>query len=162
MVGETRAGADQARRDRVGARVEHAPSGFVVEAFAIDEQKRAALLWRQMPEEARGKSIVFCFSVLAEQPIEARLARFRLTEGIGVIAQLMQPQLVDLGERPAIERGPALIAMLLGKHSEKRPAKESLTRFFFADQDIGETLEPRQHGDQAMPDGLLMNFCLHA
>ena len=102
------------------------------------------------------------FPVLGEQPVETRLARFRLAERIGVIAQLMQPQSVDLGERPAIERGAALIAVMLGKHAHKRAAKESLALLFLADQHVGEALEPRQHGDQAMPDGLLMNFCLHA
>ncbi len=130
-----------------GLEFEHVASGFVVEAFAIDEQKGAALLWRQMPEEAGGESIVFDFPVLGEQPVKTRLARFRLAERIGVIAQLMQPQLVDLGERPAIERGAPLIAVLLSKHADERPAKESLALLFLADKNVGETLEPRQHGD---------------
>ena len=43
-----------------------------------------------------------------------------------MVAQLGEPQLIDLGEGPAIERGPPLIAMLLGQHALQRAANSAV------------------------------------
>ena len=76
-------------------------------------------------------------------------------------AQLGEPKLVDLGEGPAIERGPALITMLLGKHELERPAQQRRTLLARADEKIGKALQPRQHRDEAGPDGIVEFLCLH-
>jgi hypothetical protein len=96
----------------------------VVEAFAIDEKKGAALLGRQVAEEARGQSIELRSFRVAAETLEARVARLHLTHGIGVVAELMQPETIDLAEGPSIERRAPLIAMLLVKHALQRSAKK--------------------------------------
>jgi hypothetical protein len=51
--------------------------------------------------------------------------------------------------------------VLLGKHADKRAAKESLALFFLADKNVGEALEPRQHGDEPRPYGIMEFLCPH-
>jgi hypothetical protein len=51
---------------------------------------------------------------------------------------------------------------MIGKHALKRSAKEGLALSLLADQHVGKTLEPRQHGDELMPHRLAMDACLHA
>lgn len=51
--------------------------------------------------------------------------------------------------------------MLLGEHEMKRAAKERSRLGPLADKEIGEALEPRQHGDEPRPYGIMEFFCLH-
>ncbi len=97
----------------------------------------------------------------AEQCGEARIVGLGLTHRVGVIAQLAQPFAIDLGEGPAVERGAALIAMLLDQHAVERAAEQRRAFLALADEKIGETLQPRQHGDEAGPDEIVEFFCLH-
>ena len=63
----------------------------------------------------------------------------------GVIAALLEPETVDLGKGPTIERGAALIAMLFGEHAPERPAEQASAGAPFAGEEVGEAHEPRQH-----------------
>ena len=100
-------------------------------------------------------------SALVKQKLEILRARLCLTERLRLIAMLVEPQRIDLGERPAIERRPALIAMMLVEHAEERAAKQRPALLLLADEHIGEALEPRQHGDQPLPYGVVAKSCLH-
>src|SRR4029077_17274262 len=161
-IGEACARPDQARLDGVGSRIEDSRGILVVEALAIDEEQRASLLRRQLSEKRRGESIEIGAAIRGKEPVEVLFARFRLAQRVGVIAQLGEQQPIDLGEGPAIERGAALIAVMIGKHAQKRAAKEGLALPLLADQHVGKTLEPWQHGDELMPQGWAMGACLHA
>ena len=156
-VGEHGADADEPRGDHVGRNVEHATGVHIVEPLAIDEEQRETLLRRQAREEARGR---------AHRPHrrklgEALLVDLRLPHRVGVVAELGEPLAVNLGEGPAVERPAPLIAMLLGEHEMKRAAKQRGRLRPLADEEIGEALEPRQHGDEPRPYGVVEFFCLH-
>ena len=100
--------------------------------------------------------------VIADELGEAFLVDLRLPHRVGVIAELGEPLAVNLGEGPTVERPSPLIAMLLGEHEMKRAAKERGRLRPLADKEIGEALEPRQHGDEPRPYGIVEFFCLHA
>src|SRR5512144_3080068 len=127
-IGKACARPDQTRLDGVGIRVEDLCGILVIEPLAINEQQRAPLLRRQLSKKGRGEGIEIGAAILAailrKQPVEILLARFRLAQRVGVIAELCEPQPVDLGEGKAVERGAALIAVVLGEHAQKRAAKE--------------------------------------
>src|SRR5512145_1458117 len=123
----------------------------MVEALAIDEEQRAPLLRRQLPEKIRGERIKLFFTALVKQKLEILLARLCLTERFGMIAKLDQPQRIDLGEGPAVERSSPLIAVMLVEHAKERAAKERLAFFFLAGEHIGKALEPWQHEDELTP-----------
>src|SRR5262245_47409296 len=93
----------------------------------------------------------------AEERGEARVARFRA----GVLAALLEPEPVGLGEGPAIERGSALIAMLFGEHAPERPAEKASAGAPVASEKIGEAHEPRQHRNEPGPNRLVEIFRLH-
>ena len=50
--------------------------------------------------------------------------------------------------------------MLLGEHDIQRAAEQRGRRAALADQEVGEALQPRQHGDQARPYRVVKKFCL--
>ncbi len=97
----------------------------------------------------------------AEEQREARIVGLGLTHRIGMATQLVEPELIDLGEGPAIERGAALIAVLLDQHALQRAAKQRRALLALADEKVGKALQPRQHRDEAGPDGIVEFFCLH-
>jgi hypothetical protein len=68
---------------------------------------------------------------------------------------------IDLGKGPAVERGPALIAVLLGKYAIERAAEKGRALLALADEDIGKALEPRQYGNESRPYGILEFLRLH-
>ena len=133
----------------------------MVEALGIDQQQGEALLRRQVAQEAGREVIEGLAILLAEELREARIVGLGLTHRIGMAAQLGEPELVDLGEGPAIERGPALITVLLGKHELQRAAQQRRALLAPADEKIGKALQPRQHRHKAGPDGIVEFFCLH-
>jgi hypothetical protein len=159
-IGEGRGDADEPDADRVGRHIEHAARIDMVEPFAIDEQQGQALLWRQSTEEAR-RHRVDLLALLAEQAREACIFDLRLAHGIDVVAQLAEPMPINLAKGPDIERHAALIAMLLGQHALKRSAKKGRALFPRADQQVGKAFQPRQHGDEAGPYGVVESLCLH-
>src|SRR5262245_34519071 len=93
----------------------------------------------------------------AEERGEARIARF----GASVLAALLEPEPVDLGEGPAIERGAALIAMLFGEHAPERSAEKASAGAPVAGEKVGEAHEPRQHRNEPGPDRFIEIFRLH-
>src|SRR6185437_11085200 len=115
-IGKAGTDANQPRPNRVSRHVEYAAGVDMVEALGIDQQQGEALLRRQVAQEA-GREVIEGPAVLvAEELREAGIVGLGLAHRIGMAAQLGEPELIDLGEGPAIERGPALIAVLLGKH----------------------------------------------
>ena len=78
-----------------------------------------------------------------------------------MIAALLEPETVDLGEGPTIERGAALIAMLFGEHAPERAAEQASAGAPFAGEEVGEAHEPRQHGNEPGPDQFIEIFRLH-
>ena len=98
------------------------PASSKIEAFAIDEEKGAALLRRQIrPRKlAVSASTVVLFALEKADDSKLIIAGFGPTHRVGVVAQLMQPQPIDLGEGTAIERRAALIPVLLGEHAAER------------------------------------------
>jgi hypothetical protein len=127
---------------RVGRDVEHVAGLGVVESLAIDEEQGEALLHGQAREEVRRQRI----ALGSEQLGEAR--RLDL---IGVIAELDEPPAINLGEGPRVERPPRLITMLLSEHQMECAAQQRGRLAPFADENIGEALEPRQHGNEPRP-----------
>jgi hypothetical protein len=78
-----------------------------------------------------------------------------------VIAKLVQPVAIDLGEGPAVERRSALVAMLLGQHAGERAAEQRDPLVALADKEDREAHESRQHGDEARPHLVVEILCLH-
>ncbi len=102
------------------------------------------------------------FAVLvAEQLRKARIVGLGLRKRIGMVAQLGEPEPIDLGEGPAIERRAALITMLLGEHELQRAAQQRRSFLARTYQKIGKALQPRQHRDEAGPDGIVEFLRLH-
>src|SRR6185503_7973185 len=139
-IGKTRARPDQARFYGAGIRIENAGGILVVEALAIDEEQRAPLLRRELPEKIGGERVELLFPALVKQKLESLLTRLCLTERLGMIAETAEPQRIDLGEGPAIERGSPLIAMMLVEHAKQRAAKERLALLLLAGEHIGKAL----------------------
>jgi len=77
---------------------------------------------------------------------------------IGLMAEVAKPDPVDFGKCPTIEPSTELIAVLTAQYAQKGAAKQGLALLFLTDQYVGEALEPRQHGDERMPHGLVINF----
>jgi hypothetical protein len=133
----------------------------MVEPLAVDEEQGQALLRRQVAEEARRQVVDLRTCLFAEEKLEARVVSLRLAHGIGMAAQLGQPMPIELGEGPAIERRAPLVAVLLGEHALKRPAEECRAFLARAHHEAGKTLQPRQHGNEAWPYGVVEFLCLH-
>ena len=115
-----------------------------------------------MLEKIHGERIEYDALLLRKQPLEVGLAYPRLTRRIGVMEQLAEPELVDLGKGPTIERDAALVPVPIVEHAQKCPAKQGPALLLLADQNVGEAFEPRQNGYELMPHGLVLNVCSHA
>ncbi len=152
------ADADQPRGDHVGRYVEHAAGVHIVEPLAVDEEQRETLLRGKAREEARRQRIA-----RHRRTSSAKLASSTFACPIGSAWSPSSASHcpVNLGEGPTVERPAPLIAMLLGEHEMKRAAKERGRLPPLADEEIGEALEPRQHGDEPRPYGVVEFLCLH-
>src|SRR5262245_25281704 len=143
--------------DGFGRHIEHTPGIDGIEALAEHKQQRQALRRRKVLEKCRSGGVEPMAPRRAEERGEARIARFRA----GVLASLLEPEPVDLGEGPAVERGAALIAMLFGEHAPERPAEKASAGAPVASEKIGEAHEPRQHRNEPGSDRLVEIFRLH-
>jgi hypothetical protein len=85
----------------------------------------------------------------------------RLAHRVDVVTELAEPMAVDLTEGPHIERGAALIAVLLCKHALKSAAKQGRALVPGADKQVGEAHQPRQHDDEAGAYRVMEFLCLH-
>ena len=160
-VGKARDDAHKTGADRLGGHVEHAARVDVIEAFTADKQQGQPLLRRQATEKADGERVDRLSILAAEETRKARIVDLGLPHRVGVIAQLVEPKPVDLGEGPTIKRGAALIAVLLSEHALQRAAEKRRTGAPFPGQKVGKPLEARQHGNEPDPDGIVEILCLH-
>lgn len=157
-IGKTCAGADQARGDGVYRTIEDSPGVLVVETLAIDEKQRAALLRRQLAKEV-GRHVVDELVGIKER-LEARFD-LGLAHRLGMIAKLLQPEPVNLGEGPSVERRATLIAILLGEHALEGAAEKRRAVLLVADENIGKALQPGQKNDEPLPKGIMALACLN-
>ena len=147
----------------IGVRVEHAAGILVVEALAIDEEQRAPLLRRQVPEKIRGERVEIGFLVLRKEPLEILFTRLRLTQRIGVMREARSARAGKSRRRPSdraesrADSGADLLSM-------RRRARRSraLPSFFSPTSTSAKRLSLGSMAMSVMPHELVIDVCLHA